>query len=383
MAMNSEAAPILFLLGTLEIGGSETKFVALASRLRRAGWPVHVAYLREPADLLGRLKDVPCVHLRQTGKWSKKSYHRLREYVAVNGIRSVVTVNPYPLTYAVTGRYDDADPQPRIIASINTSEFLSFRDRLFMLLYSRLLRRCDAVVFGSQRQMNSWITRYGLNKQKACVIYNGVDSRHFSPVAIPESNEEIRKTLGIPIDSFVIVCVGQFRPEKAHGNLLQAFYRYLRKAGRRCDLVLVGDGSERNSIETSIVQLDISENVHLVGAVSDVRPYLKAANLFALTSVAVETFSNAALEAASMHLPIVLSDVGGAPEMFPNLSDCTIYEKDDINALSDAIARYADGGTAPASRHDRLRSVVERKYSTAAMDEAWRRVIWDTPGMAE
>lgn len=376
---DSQSKPaVLILLGTLEIGGSETKFVSLARRLRGRGYDVHVAYLRGPFTLLPRLADVPNVHLEQSGKWSLHAYRRLRHYVYENNIATVVTVNPYPLTYARIGRLRNRSARVRIVASINTSEILSQRDERFMRLYGVLLRRVDHIVFGSLRQQEVWRSKYRLPVAKTSVIYNGVDAEFFAGTAIPESVDNIRNRLGVPAQTPVLVCVGQLRPEKAHTDLVAAIGRLKRSGNWKIHLVLVGDGAERELISGKIQQEQVEDRVHMVGAVEDVRPYLKAADLFVLTSTAVETFSNAALEAASMGLPIVMSDVGGGPEMFPDSADCTIYERGDIRALQQAIEHQLERISSKVEPVDGLRKAVIKRYSTDSMDRQWGEVLWQT-----
>lgn len=369
---------MLILLGTLEIGGSETKFVSLARRLRGLGHDVHVAYLRGPFTLLPRLANVPSVHLEQTGKWSLHAYRGLRRYVYDNDIATVVTVNPYPLTYAAIGGLCSRSSRVRVVASINTSEILSRRDERFMRLYAVLLRRVDHIVFGSQRQQEFWIAKYRLTRAKTSVIYNGVESEIFCSKSIEQSVDDLRNRIGVPADVPVLVCVGQLRPEKAHGDLVAAIGRLKRSGTGNVHLILVGDGVEREAISRKIEHEQLEDVVHMVGATDDVRPYLKAADLFVLTSVAVETFSNAALEAASMGLPIVMSDVGGGPEMFPDSIDCTIYERGNVLALEQAIRHQLQRIASKSEPVDGLRKEVIERYSTDSMDRQWGEALWQT-----
>ncbi len=119
--------------------------------------------------------------------------------------------------------------------------------------------------------------------------------------------------------------------------------------------------------------------VHLTGSTDDVRPYLKAADIFALTSIAVETFSNAALEAASMGLPIVMSDVGGAREMFPESDDCVIYVRGDQPALVNALHQMMSHIGERQGSMSSLRADVRDRYTLEMMDSNWRRVLWRRP----
>ena len=223
------------------------------------------------------------------------------------------------------------------------------------------------------------MNRYGLNGCQASVIYNGVDSSFFSPTRLAETREQLRERLELPVDSPVLISVGQLRPEKGHLMLLSAFADLLHRERHVPYLLLVGEGVQREVIEAKIAELEIGHNVRLIGAVDDVRPYLKAADLFVLASIAVETFSNAALEAAAMELPIVMSDVGGAPEMFPHEQDCIIYSRNDKTALFEALSHSLERLESGESDGSALRDQVLNRYTTQAMDEEWRKVVWDGP----
>ena len=369
--------PVMFLMGTLEQGGTESKFVRLANRLTKQGKSVHVAYFGGPETLLPGLGRVPTVNLERKGKWSRRAYRKLSNYVNEHAIASIVTANLYPLCYAVPMAHFRRSTAPSIIASINTSEMLSARERAFMKLYVPLLNRCEQIVFGAKKQLNDWMLSYKLPSDRAKVIYNGVDGDFFDVEAIPESRQEIRATLSLPKDADVIVCVSRLRPEKAHRNLLQALAELERDHEIQAHLVLVGDGPERLAILARAKELGVAARLHMVGAADDVRPYLKAADAFALTSTAVETFSNAALEAAAMGLPVVSSDVGGACEMFPAGGGGSVYPRDDISALAGALAvtlrKVRSGGLS----RSKVRQDILKRFSIEAMDEAWIASLWN------
>lgn len=366
---------VLFLFGTLEIGGSEAKFVGLANRLTAEGLPVHIAYLRPPDLLLDRIRDAPTIHLHRQGKWSRRAYRNLATYVEQHDIRSIVTVNLYPLTYALPLKLFKRSAPVRVLSSINTSEFFSTREQLFMKMYVPMLKRADCVVFGSQQQKQYWQKRYGLSSNGATVIYNGVDEQRFKPSGTSEVRDRIRSAHKIDSEAVVIACVGQLRPEKAHGNLLQAI-ALLRQRNMAPYVLLIGDGDERENLQAQTRKADLAGHIIFCGAVDDVRPYLEAADIFALTSVAVETFSNAALEAAAMGLPAVISDVGGAQEMFPQGSAGTIYPRNDIGALAEALATSIAKVQGGEFVSETIRQQILEKFATGQMDRAWKDVIW-------
>ncbi|MGI9222209.1 MAG: glycosyltransferase [Woeseiaceae bacterium] len=367
---------VMFLLGTLEQGGSESKFVRLVNRLTEQGKSVHVAYLGGPETLLPRLEKIPTVNLDRNGKWSLRAYRKLSKYADEHAIASIVTANLYPLCYAVPLAIFRRSATPAIIASINTSEMLSARDRAFMTIYVPLLNRCEQIVFGAQKQLDDWMTSYRLPSDRAKVIYNGVDGEFFYGDSVAESREEIRAALSLPEDADVIVSVSRLRPEKAHGNLLHALAKLGRDHDLQPHLILVGDGPERAAIEACATELGVDSRLHMIGAANDVRPYLKAADVFALTSTAVETFSNAALEAAAMGLPVISSDVGGANEMFPAGSSSSVYPRDDVSALVSALAQKLRDIRSGGLKKSDVRRDILKRFSIESMDEAWTTTLW-------
>ena len=100
-------------------------------------------------------------------------------------------------------------------------------------------------------------------------------------------------------------------------------------------------------------------------------------DLFVLTSVAVETFSNAALEASAMGLPVVMSDVGGAREMFPNGKYGVVYASNDINALVSILAQKIASGLLNTETSARVRENILKRFPVRAMDRSWLAVIWN------
>jgi len=367
---------VLFILGNLNIGGSERKIVRLVNRLRRQGRDAELAYLRMPDVLLPQIDSaVPVSYLGELHRFSPRVLWRLIRLIRERGIKIIVTVNPYPMLYALPASWLLATLGVRVVASVNTSEFMARRGFDPMKIYAPLMRRVSTIVFGSLRQRGDWLSRYRLPKARSIVVHNGIDTGYFEPGATASQGLAIRDELAIGQDEFVFVCVGQLRPEKAHVNQLEALTRLERIHGLRPHLLIVGEGAERERIAERAAGLGIAARVHMIGEVAEVRPYLDAADAFVLSSIAVETFSNAALEAAAMSLPVVLSDVGGAREMFPGDRGGFVYARHDIDQLVEHLAMIQAPGKALAEGSV-AREIVVTGFSIRQMVDAWDRLLW-------
>jgi glycosyltransferase involved in cell wall biosynthesis len=249
-----------------------------------------------------------------------------------------------------------------VIVSVNTTDFATPKEERQMLIYRHVLRRADAIIFGAERQRQLWRSRYGLDRspKRALVLYNGVDVSEFSrarvaPVKLGE-HPELTVTLGT---------VGAFRVEKAQVDLVRAVHE-LSARGVDVGAVIVGDGPERPQIEREIERLGVERKVLLVGKVQDVRPYLAVMDIFVLPSTAVETFSNAVLEAMAMSCPVLTTGIGGMEEML-KFGGGLIYPPGDVAALCDLLLPLVMSVHARTELGAQARQAVEKHFSFDAM----------------
>jgi len=375
VAVSAPPCDVLFLLSTLAVGGSERKIVRMANRLREEGVAVNLACLNAPYTLESTLRrDVPLTKLDRQGKFSLAALLRLRQLIQRDRPATVVAVNLYQALYVACATAL-MPLRPRIVALVNTSTFRGRRMR--KRLYQSVLSRFDLVVHGSQAQSRFWENPSGSDRgsEKSTVIYNGVDSTHFDPIVAFEAAKRLRASLGVKPEALLIGSVGRLAPEKNHEVLL-ATLRRLRVARVDAHLVIAGKGPLRDELLRRASALEVADRVNLIGEFEDVRPVLAAIDVFVLPSVAVESFSNAALEAMSMGRPVILSDIGGAREMIDDGVEGYVVSATELGARLPAIisALYADTrkrqGMGAAAR---ARAVS--RFSMAGMTAAYRGLL--------
>lgn len=368
-------AAALLLLSDLGIGGSERKSVRIANALRRGGHDIHLAYLGAPHTLRGSLDPaLPTLYLERTGKFSLSALRKLKRYLVEQRISRVACVNLYPLLYAHAAAWLLGMRAPVLSALINTTDFGTRRDERFMIVYAPLLRRTKHLVFGCRLQKDRWVDRYRLQAANSRVIYNGVDQAHFDAAAITETRDQLRLRYGLPLDAFVAISVAQLRPEKQQVHLVQAVAA-LASRGVPIHALLVGEGDQRASIERRIADLGLRDRVRLLGAIDDVRPLLKVADAFVLTSTAVETFSNAALEAMAMGLPVILSRIGGAAEMVEVGQNGFLYAPGDVTELAAHIATLAGDEGLTRRMGQAAATRVQGRFGFARMLNEYRSLL--------
>lgn len=114
------------------------------------------------------------------------------------------------------------------------------------------------------------------------VLHNGIDFNRFENVY--ESKEEVRRSLNIPLDSFVLGHVGRFHKVKNHEFLVELF-RKIKQIKKEAFLFMIGDGKEKETIERLIDRYGLEKSVLILSNRSDVPRLLKAMDVFVFPSL--------------------------------------------------------------------------------------------------
>lgn len=108
---------------------------------------------------------------------------------------------------------------------------------------------------------------------------------------------------------FHFVMVGRLSHEKGHIRALRAFSRL--NNDTPCKLVIIGEGQERNSLESFVKSSNLEDSVYFTGHLSNPYPYIRCANAMIQPSF-IESFGLTILEAMLLRIPVVTTDtIGG------------------------------------------------------------------------
>ena len=357
---------VLFIVNSLETGGAERQVVTLLNNLDDRRFRLHLAYLKRNEKLLPqlrreRLARLVCCDVAR--RIDGNGIRRLRELIVDGGVEAIVCTNEYSTLYgrlALRGSGVGA----KLATVFHTTVPRSLKERAQMLLYRRLFNRSDLMVYVCESQRGYW-RRRGIRPAADEVIYNGIDADHYTDRRSSGEQQDFRRSLGFSDEDYVVGLCSVFRPEKAHGDLLQAVSR-LRAAGLPAKALLIGDGPERGTIMDAISRLGLERHVVITGLAQDVRPFIGACDVMALVSHSIESFSLAALESMSLGKPMVLSDVGGARELVVHGESGFVFAPGDI----DTLAMHLRMLTSPALREPFGRAAARRvreRFTVATM----------------
>jgi glycosyltransferase involved in cell wall biosynthesis len=167
------------------------------------------------------------------------------------------------------------------------------------------------------------------------VIPNGVEP----PIIRDGAREELRREFGIASEDVLALTVGRLEKVKDHALLIQAFASIADEVPK-VRLAIAGDGSLRAVLREQAARLGLQNRIWLLGYRTDVSDWLRAADLFVLSS-AREGLPLSLLDAMSHRLPAVATAVGGIPEVLEGAQAGVLVPHGDADALGNAIARLA------------------------------------------
>ena len=166
-----------------------------------------------------------------------------------------------------------------------------------------------------------------------------------------------------------VVAVGRLSPEKGFDLLLQALSSLV-TAGHDLQILLLGEGGLRASLEKLGQRLGLSERLLMPGYVAGASAYLEHACLLAMPSL-TEGLPITLLEAMAAGVPVVASAVGGIPEALEQGQAGCLVPAGDPLSLQQAMGQILDEPEAARKRCDRALERVRQIYSSRAMAQSY------------
>lgn len=187
--------------------------------------------------------------------------------------------------------------------------------------FSDCYRKIDKTICVSKTVKEAFIERFG-EVTKLMVKYNPVDDKKIRELSqgkvILQPNE----------NKITLVSIGRMTYPKKFIRLLEAVNNLL-KQGYRIELWILGDGEERNKLESFVKEQEIQDAVIFTGYLKNPYPYIRQADLYVCSSI-YEGFSTAATEALVLGTPVLTTDVSGMREMLGDSEYGLITENDDL-----------------------------------------------------
>lgn len=181
--------------------------------------------------------------------------------------------------------------------------------------------------------------------EKIRYLGNGIDIDRFKPHLGSEQKTQLRRSLGIPDSANLIVgMVGRLNRKKGSGYLIEALAKLVPQFPNLHILIIGGELSSdpdpfQKELVEKINQLGLQDRVTLTGYRSDTPELLSLLDIFTLPTFTHEGLPRSIIEAMSMELPVVTTDIRGCREAVVHEKTGLIVPPQDSDRLADALAK--------------------------------------------
>lgn len=328
---------ILYVIGTLEIGGTERQLVQLVTNLNRERFEPVVCCLSSAGplerELLAHAIPVRVIGLRDV-RDVRHSVSRVVSLARLVARERPAIVHGFLFWAYVLGAFCARLARvPVVIASRRSLGNFKAGRRRYLLLERLANRFTDLVIANSDAVRRDVVRQEHLAPRKVIVIHNGVRV----PSGQGAARAATRRELGVGDEVPLVGVIANLIQYKGHATFLRAWSSVVVEVPQ-AQALLIGEGPMRAEIERSVNDLDLGGSVRLLGTRSDVSELLDAVDLVVHPSLQ-EGFSNAILEAMAAGRAVVATAVGGNPEAVVEGVTGLLVPPGDVGALASAVER--------------------------------------------
>jgi glycosyltransferase involved in cell wall biosynthesis len=316
-----ENKKILYVIGSLQVGGTEKQVIGLANEICKRGHNVTLALLsdsltpssfyleKEISVLLLDLRffKTPIKALRNLPKFLRLVLKEKFDVVQAFLPESVLVVIPFFLIFS---------PTTFRISSVRGS--IVRRSKLLHAIYVKILNFSDLVVCNSLDLSTIVETKYGISNGKILFIQNAIKMPEIQFV------ENVLNKVAV---------ISNFHPYKGYRTLFQA----ITMVSDNVSFLLMGDGEEFEDMQQLAKELEIEGKVDFLGLVKP-EEYLQEC-VFAVHPSDSEGSSNAILEELSYGLPVIASDIPGNRSLIQDGKEGFLVSKGDAFEFAKYINR--------------------------------------------
>lgn len=253
-------------------------------------------------------------------------------------------------------------------------------------LMNKIFEQAAGVLANSEFTKKELI-RLGVPENKIAVVYPCPHTKIFGVGARPDEKgeisrdkmEEIKNRLGLA-DKKIILTVGRLVARKGHDKIIEALPKILEKIPNAL-YVILGDGPERNNLESGIKNYELENNVLLLGEVSEAKKtaFYQLCDVFVMVprqiGPDVEGFGTVYLEANQFGKPVVAGRSGGVSEAVSDGVTGVLVEPENKDQIAEAIIKILSDENLAKKLGEQGKERGEKEFNWNMQAEKFKKLI--------
>lgn len=330
---------LCFFIPSMSHGGAERVTVNLVNEVvKRREFIVHLVLVKARGPYFEQISpDVVIIDLKSTH--TRNVVFSLSRYIAKHRPAVIVSAMHHANVIALLANKICLTHTARIITALHINMSVSLkhptnlRARIILPCVKFTYRWADHVVAVSKGVADDFTSIVNLAPEKISVIYNPVLTKNMKSLA----KETVDHPWFQDSETPVILAAGRLHNQKNFGYLVNAFNTIKEKTSTR--LLILGEGEERESLETIIDDNKLGSRVSLLGFVSNPYAYMAKADVYVMSSL-YEGLPTVLIEAMYCNARIVSTDCPSGPrEILADGKYGVLAPLDDVNAFGRAILK--------------------------------------------
>lgn len=200
---------------------------------------------------------------------------------------------------------------------------------------------------------------------------NGIDTSYFDPgLYKDQDNQAFREKHGLKSTDFVFIFLGRLVTDKGINELIESF-RQINKEHPNAKLLLLGIFEKELDpiLPETEKEIETNPNIITTGWQKDVRPFFAISDVLAFPSYR-EGFPNVVMQAGSMGLPSVVTDINGCNEIVDHMVNGIIIPPKDANSLYEGMKRLLEDQKVFNKLSKVTRRMIVERYE--------RQFVWES-----
>jgi glycosyltransferase involved in cell wall biosynthesis len=365
------------------IGGYEKNVDELSRRLVQRGYEVDILTCNTERALA--YEELDGIHIYRLPSWnalnsvypipkpcptSFKILRRLlrKNYDVINTQTRFFVTSFLGLVFATVKRTPLVHTERGTRHSVVSNKVVDLIGRTYDHTIGSLVVKSARITIGVSEAACNFLRHLGATNTQ--VIYNGIDTATFR-----KRDTNCRQKLCISNDAAVITFVGRLIYAKGVQDLISAFTR-IKEASPNTKLLIVGDGPYRAKLENLAYQNDCSGDIVFLGQKEkdELINILSATDIFVNPSYS-EGLPTSVMEAASVGLPIIATDVGGTREIITDRESGILIKIKDVEELERKLCELLTNTELRTVLGSNARMLVNQKFDWDKITQDWIKIV--------
>lgn len=227
----------------------------------------------------------------------------------------------------------------------------------------KFFNKVNSVVSVSNNLKDQFLSEYPTLDDKVSVIYNGVDSKRFSP------GKDKNNTKNKNNDNFTFLYIGRVDREKGVDLIIDATKTLLSKTKKKFKVEIVGTGIHLDELKKYSKKVGVEKIVKFIGSVDNeaINKYYKRADVFVFPTRREEGHPMTISESFCSGLPVIATKKGGLINVIKDGENGFLINEGDVDALADKMFELLENRNMASKMSKRALETGIKKYSQDVM----------------